>query len=841
MQIKEVIPGCLDIGMMNQKLRILKDNTFTESGYMIHTYLLRTKQEVFFLIGTPPVELVDEWIDEIRKIANKNIKWWFLFESDDARYIADKVGNWLPDLVLISGAKQICEIKERTKHHFGYIEIRANRTILLGQSQFTFFNVVIEKRSSRLYLLYKEKNVLFGNDIYGSMYLNEKNVTRELNEDEKGKFYEGIYNYFKSVNGSKRFLELEEVIQIMKENRVQVIAPVNGMIMNENMKSFIQLFQKAKREITEYQAKAKYKVGLIYQPRGYIRELSDAIKEGLSEFEEVAVCAYDINTCNRETILREIPNLNAYVFAFPIEQGEVDKSIWDIVTSMKEVTSNEKIVALCYTDHDLIGKPTDFKMRLQQIRCSLTIPDFVVQRKIDEQTLKNAYEYGYEIGCILQRITNTHRPKLVKCLVCGEIFEASLGICPVCGVGLDQCVPVDEQEVLFYKDTNHKYVIIGGGIAAVSAADAIRSRDGTGSIEIFSAEECLPINRPFLTKKIDKVFGEPEELRIHDISWYEEKNIKLYRAFSVIEIDTKEKFVRTEDNTIHFFDKLVYAAGAECFIPPFEGANKKGVLALRHLTDMKKLESMLVHSKNAVVIGGGVLGLEAASELMRAGMKVTVLEANKQILGNQIDKETAERLKEKMKSFRIACYENVKIGKMEGNNWVSGVSLLDGRIFPAEIVIVSCGNAANVQLAKEAGIKVERAILVDDHMCTSAKDIYACGDCAQFEGINYQLWQEAQNQGKIAGANAAGESMSYQNQTLGMHFEGFGSILYKIGHLDNMTYKTVIISDTVKNRMEKYWFFGGALQGALLFDVPDKIDEVQTAVLEHARYQQLFN
>lgn len=433
----------------------------------------------------------------------------------------------------------------------------------------------------------------------------------------------------------------------------------------------------------------------------------------------------------------------------------------------------------------------------------------MVQGKPDAQALKNAYEYGFAVGCSLQKIPNLHKPKLMKCLVCGEIFDASLGICPVCGVGLEQCVPVDEELVAFRNDTDNRYVILGGGVAAVSAAEAIRRRDKTGSIRMISAEPYLPINRPMLTKDLKAVAADPEGLRVHDAQWYQELDVMMSLGCTVTGIDPQTKTVITQNGEVTGYDKLIYAMGAECFVPPFAGHNKSGVITVRHLADVLRLGELTKCAKNAVVIGGGVLGLEAASEIMRTGVKVTILEATPQIVGRQVDAGSAAVLKTIIRSMGAECYEGVTIAEIEGEDKVTAVRLMDGSVFPADFVVVSCGNRANVQVAKDAGINVERAIVVDSRMRTSIEDIYACGDCAQLEGINYQLWQEASNQGKAAGANAAGDCITYANQMMGLSLEGFGTELFAIGDPgkgSNTPYHTVHVRDDVANRQETYWF-----------------------------------
>lgn len=190
-----------------------------------------------------------------------------------------------------------------------------------------------------------------------------------------------------------------------------------------------------------------------------------------------------------------------------------------------------------------------------------------------------------------------------------------------------------------------------------------------------------------------------------------------------------------------------------------------------------------------------------------------------------------------------SCHEGVSIAAIEGEGQAVGVRLADGRVFPADFVIVSCGNRANVQAAKAAGIAVDRAIVVNQFMESSVPDVYACGDCCQFDGVNYQLWQEAGSQGRTAGANAAGDRLVYANRPLGLSLEGFGTSLFAMGDpgkREDIPYQTVETIDGVTGRHEKYWFFGGSLQGAVLIGAPGKVAQIAQAVTEHARYDELF-
>jgi len=212
----------------------------------------------------------------------------------------------------------------------------------------------------------------------------------------------------------------------------------------------------------------------------------------------------------------------------------------------------------------------------------------------------------------------------------------------------------------------------------------------------------------------------------------------------------------------------------------------------------------------------------------------------------QVDAGSSAYLRELMKKANIDCYEGISVEAIEGNEdgHVIGVKLGDGRFFPADMVIVSCGMKANTRLAVDAGIKADRAIEVDMFMRTSVPDIYACGDCCAYDGVNYQLVQEANAQGRVAGAHATGDNnLYYANRVLGMHVEGVGATMYAIGDAGKkaeLTYKTVETNDQVSNRKETYWFARGILRGAVVINADEKIQFLTKSLEMKARHSEMF-
>ena len=180
------------------------------------------------------------------------------------------------------------------------------------------------------------------------------------------------------------------------------------------------------------------------------------------------------------------------------------------------------------------------------------------------------------------------------------------------------------------------FVLGLGGGSSIDAAKAIRERDKTGTVVMISNESCASYNRPMLTKTMLASLT-AEQIAVEPESWYEENDICQILGRTVVSVDTEKSEVILDDGSQIHFTRLIYALGSECFIPPIPGSGRKQVIAVRRISDVEKISGLLKRSKNAVVIGGGVLGLEAAWELKKAGLSVTVLEAAPMLMGRQLD------------------------------------------------------------------------------------------------------------------------------------------------------------------------------------------------------------
>lgn len=322
-------------------------------------------------------------------------------------------------------------------------------------------------------------------------------------------------------------------------------------------------------------------------------------------------------------------------------------------------------------------------------------------------------------------------------------------------------------------------LILGGGAAALHAAEAARAVTSEASICMISAEPMPPYSRPMLTK-LPFYRYRAEKTLLRTEQWFQSQQIELCLSITVTALDAQKKEVTTSAGTVAY-GKCIYALGAHNFIPPFYGKDLPGVMDLRTEADVYMLRRRVVSSQHAVIIGGGVIGLEAAYRLAEIGLKVTVLETAPYLMSRLLDEESSRYLQSRISCFTV--HTGVRVLGITGNHRAQTVEVEGMEAIPAEVVLVSCGIRANSELAKIAGAEVERAVVVNESMETSLPDIYACGDCTQFAGVNTGLWAQAIAEGRVAGTNAAGGHAEYtgSDMALIMDCKDFG--LYCAGDM----------------------------------------------------------
>jgi nitrite reductase (NADH) large subunit len=297
-------------------------------------------------------------------------------------------------------------------------------------------------------------------------------------------------------------------------------------------------------------------------------------------------------------------------------------------------------------------------------------------------------------------------------------------------------------------------VIVGAGIAGLTAAEQARAVNPKARLVLINDEWSLPYYRINLTRLLA---GEVsvESLAIHPASWFEAQNIDLVYG-KVAELDRVQGRIRLHDGRTLRYDRLILCTGAEAARLPIPGAELAGVSMLRQLDDAKFLLDACQHARHAVVIGGGLLGLEAAGALRRQGLQVCVVEAAPQLMPRQLTPRGAALLQREIESLGIEVICGSGIRKLHGFDSVSQVELANDRKLEAELVLMAAGIRPRLGLAQAAGLATGRGLLVDERMCSSDEKIFAAGDGVEFQNTIYGIWPASFAQALVAGRNAAG-------------------------------------------------------------------------------------
>lgn len=351
-----------------------------------------------------------------------------------------------------------------------------------------------------------------------------------------------------------------------------------------------------------------------------------------------------------------------------------------------------------------------------------------------------------------------------------------------------------------------KYFIIGNGVAGTTAAESIRKNDPEGPITVVT-DEALPFYYRIRLNEFMSGDLQEEALVAKKEQWYRDHGIDLSLGTPITGAEPEKKVVVTADGREFPYDVLLVAVGSHSFVPPIKGADKKGVFALRSIQDARDIVTWSKGLDDVILIGGGLLGLEAGNALRKLGKRIMVVEFFPRLLPRQLDVDGAGRLQAVMEDMGFSFRLGAKTEEITGEDQVTGVRLEGGETLSASMVIISAGVRPNLELADALGLEKDKGIKVDEQLRTSRPDVYAAGDVAEFRGVPYGIWTAAMEQGKIAGINMAGGAASYDGTTMANTLKVVGIDLASAGDIDaekkfesqvvqdEKVYKKIVIED----------------------------------------------
>jgi nitrite reductase (NADH) large subunit len=368
-------------------------------------------------------------------------------------------------------------------------------------------------------------------------------------------------------------------------------------------------------------------------------------------------------------------------------------------------------------------------------------------------------------------------------------------------------------------------VVVGNGMAAARLVDELaKVALGRYAIAVIGDEPRLAYNRVLLSSVLA---GETasHEIELKPAAWWRDRGVTLKYGCLATGIDVGRRELKLANEASIAFSKLVLATGSTPLRLNLPGADLAGVHTFRDSRDIDLLLTLAARKQRVVVVGGGLLGLEAAYGLAKAGAPVTLIHLMDRLMERQLDAPAAQLLKALVERKGIEILLNANTARLHGETRVEGVELTDGRRIDADAVIFAAGIRPNVTLAKDAGIPVNRGIVVDDYLQTGAPDIFALGECAEHRGICYGLVEPAYEQARVLARHLAGGAASYGGSVVATNLKVSGVSVFSAGDFAGVDgSETIVLNDASHGTYKKLVLSDGRLTGAVLVgDVGDAL------------------
>ncbi|KRF04764.1 nitrite reductase [Paenibacillus sp. Soil766] len=369
-----------------------------------------------------------------------------------------------------------------------------------------------------------------------------------------------------------------------------------------------------------------------------------------------------------------------------------------------------------------------------------------------------------------------------------------------------------------------KIVLVGNGMAGVNCIEQLlKLAPNSYEITIFGKEPHPNYNRILLSSVLAGD-ADMKDIVINDWSWYSDNNITLHTGHTVNKIDTERKLVSTDLGITVAYDELILATGSLPFMLPLPGADKEGVIAFRDIGDCKTMMDAAKNYKKAVVIGGGLLGLEAARGLLNLNMEVSVVHINEYLMNLQLDRTASLMLQQELEQQGMKFLLKKNSETILGKKRVTGLRFTDGSEVEADLIVMAVGIRPNMALAKNSGIDINRGIVVNDYLETSVPNIYSIGECTEHRGVAYGLVAPLYEQGAVLAKRLAGVGTDgYQGSVVSTKLKVSGVDVFSAGeYADKPGTRAVRVQDDFEGIYKKVVIQQGKVIGAVLFgDISD--------------------
>jgi flavorubredoxin/NADPH-dependent 2,4-dienoyl-CoA reductase/sulfur reductase-like enzyme/rubredoxin len=811
------------VGALDPDLRVFDIVMWTDYGTTYNAYIVKgTKKTV--LIETSKFKLFDEHLQRIESVCPAaSIDYIVVNHTEpDHTGALEKLLELAPNATVLGSATALSFLKKIVGKPFKQQAVGENDEFDIGGMTLKFIPAQMLHWPDTMFTYIPEAKALFTCDSFGCHYSSEK-VFNDLIE---GDFYDAYKYYFDNIMGPYKNPHMIKALEKIEGLDIEFIGNGHGPVLRTNIQKYIDMYRAWSLPETPKAPKVVIAYASAY---GYTEQLAQKITEGIRAAGIPGVELYDLVHGDKAAAHSAILSSTGFLLGSPTLVGDALPPVYEMLIGLNPIVDKNKYAG-AFGSYAWSGEGVpNLLVRMKQLKMNLPLEGLRVKLKPNEEELAQAVAFGGEFAkAILSGEnfapvysssaalpTESSKPKkLWKCAVCGQLFEGEEppAVCPVCGASADQFVQVDEETVSFSSNKNEAFVIVGGGIAALEAVRSIRLRNKAASVTMISDEDVLPYNRPGLSDAISGI-ASFDSLFVEQYGWYVNNNVTLLLGESAESIDKVEKLVRTTSGNTLKYDKLLIAAGSSPFVPIKDAMEHDNVFVLRKLSDAHAILEKAQASSSALIVGGGILGLEAADALKMRGLSIVIAEHGSGLMNAQLDATASALLREKLEAQGVVIHSGVSVTDISGNK----VTLSSGAEVEADLIILSAGVRPNTALAAVAGADIGRAIKVNSMMETSVKDIYAAGDCAQVGDTSIALWPSSMAQGKVAGANMTGDYAILEKLTPAAVFDGFGAQLFSAGSMREDAGTTAMLyRDDSRGVYKKIVLRNGRVVGGLL-------------------------
>jgi nitrite reductase (NADH) large subunit len=361
-------------------------------------------------------------------------------------------------------------------------------------------------------------------------------------------------------------------------------------------------------------------------------------------------------------------------------------------------------------------------------------------------------------------------------------------------------------------------LIIGNGMAAARLCEELARRSlGRYAIGVIGAEPQLAYNRILLSSVLAGDVPASETL-LKPASWWRDRGVTLRYGAAATAVDIADRTVTLADGKMLAFAKLVFATGSRAIRLPVAGADLRGILSFRDMADVESISGAARPGTRVVVVGGGLLGIEAAYGLAKSGAKVTLVHLMDRLMERQLDARAAAMLKRAVEAKGIEVLLETATARFRGDGHVEAVEFKDGRSMAADMVVAAVGIKPNAEIGAAAGVAVNRGIIVDDHLATNSTDVYAIGECAEHRGVCYGLVEPANEQAHVLAERLSGRNVRYAGSVNATNLKVSGVHVFSAGDfLGAAGTESIVFADPGIGTYRKLVVSDGRLVGAVLY------------------------